>query len=300
MPDQEEERRPRIYTHQNMDLDSVFGVWAAVRFLLNGRPYDLHLVPASWNDEIKPGDYAVDIDAGGRGYKGKVDGDGTVHSCFSLIVQRHAGFQDQIILKPLVDFVDVADSRLDALNHLTPGANAQQYRALWAGSIHAVIGGLKQLYIRYGTARFEQETNKLITGIYWYLQEIHNKIPEIRRAFEKDVEWHFDRRIAVVHSSIPGVNGKAFRKGALTVIYDSGNEMGILRNRVIDDLSMYHPVIAKVVDRVGELPKWFKHPSGRLFCHGTRKSPCKTKSRVHTTDLVAAAAEVLKEHGLPW
>ena len=86
---------PRIFTHQNPDLDAILSVCMLWHYADAFRGAKVVLVPANWDGaSLGYGDIAVDLEAGGHGIKGVVDDDGTVHSCFAALMKSSAPAED--------------------------------------------------------------------------------------------------------------------------------------------------------------------------------------------------------------
>src|SRR3990167_6169937 len=134
----------RIFTHVNPDLDAALSVCAAWMFVPGAQTAEVEFRPANWDGSgMTGGDIALDLDAGGRGIKGKKDADGTVHSCFAEIVERYAPSGDQKALSPLVAYVDIHDTQGAAIRRLVPGVSPEVYKILAATSLNSIFVAFK-------------------------------------------------------------------------------------------------------------------------------------------------------------
>jgi len=93
----------------------------------------------------------VDIEAGGRGLKGKKDADGTIHSCFASIVREHSSPEDREALANLVRFVDAQDAHGSAVKFLAPDldkeAQAVLERYRWPGNVRELKNMVERLCV---------------------------------------------------------------------------------------------------------------------------------------------------------
>lgn len=129
----------KIFTHFNVDLDAVGSVWAAREFILGAESASVEFRPANWDENgMSEDDLALDMEAGGRGMKGKKEADGIVHYCFASIVSQYASPADQAAPAKLVRFVDAQDSRDSAVKFLAPEASREAKDALTMTGLNAV------------------------------------------------------------------------------------------------------------------------------------------------------------------
>lgn len=281
----------RIFTHVNADLDNAFSVGAAWEFIRGAREAELVFVGANYDGSgMEPGDIALDISAGGRGWKGRIDSDGRVHSCFAYIVENFAPKEDRQILNHLVKFIDTQDSQGDALRNLFPDIDSEGIALLSAISISAVFYALKRAN-GYDDAILVVRMSEILSGILEN-GRLRSLIPD---EFLKDVRFFGERRVVLVVDPPEGVSsGFFFKRGVWAYIYQSGYNIGVRRKNSLRELRMDHPEIRAVVERAGEIDEWHAHPDGYLFCKGARKAPSHTPSKVDPMELAEAVARAIQ------
>lgn len=277
-----------IYTHYNVDLDAVASVWAVRRFVSGMENVSVEFRPANWRgDGFMSGDMAVDIDAGGLGLKGEVDGDGIVHSCFASMVKRYASEEDNRALTHLVRFVDIQDAYGSTVNHLLPDLPEYNRRVLYYTGINSVLRALQSAHPQNDELVVER-MSEIFDGM------LEMGLSRIRAVTEAEqAEILADGRVAIARNNqeyaTPGI---LFSQGVRVLIYVDGHCLGLVRSQH-EQLRMDHPQIRQVAEAVGEAKEWFAHSAGFLFCRGSRKNRVATPSRVDPYDLVRAVSSLL-------
>lgn len=277
-----------IYTHYNVDLDAVASVWAVRRFVPGMEKALVEFKPANWpGDGFHSGDMAVDINAGGLGLKGKVDPDGTVHSCFASVVASYASEEDQRALVHLVRFVDIQDAHGSTVNHLAPDLPDYSRRTLYYTGINSVLRALQEAHSRDDELVVER-MSEIFDGM---LAMGRSRIRAVEEA--ENAEVLPCGKVAITRDAQEfSTSGILFSRGVRAVIYVDGNCLGVVRGQN-ETIRMDHPLIRRVVEAAGEVKEWFAHPSGFLFCRGSRKNRVSTPSQVDPFELAQAAASVL-------
>jgi hypothetical protein len=297
-----------IYTHEDPDLDSVASVWAA-REYCGMRGANVNFCPASWDGSgIEPGDLAVDMWAGGKGIKGRKEGI-VVHSCFEFLMDNYASKEVRAIFRPLIEFIDILDSRGAVINHLVPDADKSVKAVLTSATLNSIFLALKEeivgdeeelerdeLELRWQMVI--DEMSKYFSGMLKYgLRRMR-----VLKGNIKDVVEFFgsDRQVALVHNSDHFLHGYLFGHGAKIIVYDSKVGLGVVRNSRSDEAAEFrtdNSLVRSIVDETGgESVEWFAHPSGFMYCRGTRKSRVKTRSRVDPRKLAEAVARSWEEY----
>ncbi len=138
--------------------------------------------------------------------------------------------------------------------------------------------------------------------VFWIILEMTDMLKKLVEA-EKQVEdipiYDFSGvKVAIVEDKPHTVNQTLFENGVSFIVYRDGNNIGIIRNAVVDepDLNELKEVIRnvlKVKNAESEFDEWFFHPMGFLVARGTRKHPAKTPSALTTQDLLNALASIL-------
>jgi len=270
----------RIYTHFNVDLDAACSVWAAQKFVAGMDTAGVVFVPANWQGPLADGDIAVDIEAGGEGWKGLKDPDGTVHSCFSLILQGWAGKENREALSCLEQFVDAQDAHGSAVKWLTGTDNEVLSRT----GLNAVLRALQARHPR-NDALVVERMSEILDGMLLAGRS------RIRAEKEADLANVYGQVAVVVNSKEFATNGILFERGMRFVVYVDGNNLGVIREGT-ETVRTDHPTIRAVVEAAGELDEWFAHPAGFLFCRGSRKAPAETRSKVGILALVHAVSKM--------
>lgn len=300
-----------IYTHEDPDIDAITSSWAMRRFVPGMENAQVVLVSGSWDGSgMKDDDVAVDIRAGGRGIKGDLetlpDGQVVVHSSFKYVVDHFAPEDDRKALEPWIRFVDIQDSRGSAVSELVRTTNDPDARwILNMSTFSAVLAGLKLV--------FPGDSQKVISRMF----EIMDGFLEIGRGNVR-AEKEADRAELFGGDQVALVRDKEeartdhvlWDRGVKAVVYvDSArNSIGVLRTRrdrrrgvPCNDgtaFSASHPRVREVIERAGEAigdfgADWFAHPSGFLFCHGSRKASVAAPSKVDPMDLIKVLVELL-------
>jgi hypothetical protein len=282
----------KVFTHFNVDLDAVASVWAAQEFIPGAREAELVFVPANWDGELDKGDLAVDITAGGRGMKGEQGPDGTVGSCFALIVARYATEADQEALRSLVTFVDAQDAHGHAVKWLAPETEESTQTVLADTGINAVLRALQAAHPRNDVLVAERMA-EIFSGM------LQAGRARQRAAIEADrAELIGGGKVAIVRDNKEfATNAILYERGVQVIVYLDDHNLGVIREGS-QTLRMDDPALRAVVEAAGEEVgdgdgKWFAHPAGFIFARGTRKAPATTPSRVRPEDLAAAAAQLL-------
>jgi len=109
-----------IITHFNMDLDNIFAIMALWVLVPELAGANIKFVSADYEDELEENELAVDIDAGGRGVKGRREADGTTHSATEKVVGAFAEPQEQENLRALVAYIDAQDAYGSTVLHFMP------------------------------------------------------------------------------------------------------------------------------------------------------------------------------------
>ena len=275
----------KTYTHLRPDLDAICSAWVARSFLL--RDSQIIFVNANWDGEgMKPGDMAVDIEAGGRGVKGKRGLDGHVHSAFRTLAEQYLSDEDREALAPLIRFVDETDMYGAVVRRFLPDAPNHVVGMFNGTNLIAVLEALRTS-CKGDDAALCDAMFSILNGM------LANGRARIRARKSADECWRTGcGRVAIMENMPHAVADVLFGRGVRVIVYVDGNNIGIYRGKK-ETVRMDDPRIRKVVDDAGELSEWFIHSSGFLFCRGSRKAPVAAPSLVVPRDLALAAAEVL-------
>lgn len=242
----------RIFTHSSLDLDAASSV--ALYMLHNPRIklFDVCFVPADYDGAtMDEGDLAFDIYAGGKGLKG----DKSAFSAVLKIVDR----KYQPAFNDVAKFIDIHDSTGD-----------------W--KIAYDVPKEERLPTMLDTFRWMKRTinhdgfllhnwEKVIRGT-WLSYNDFNKAKKIANK----ARW-VGPKVALIEGQAPMQTCSIlFNIGAEFVIYEDGNNIGVIRS-------------SKSKVNLGEhlskwFPDWFHHPDGFLSCWGSIKAPKDTSSGV--------------------
>jgi hypothetical protein len=279
----------KIFTHINVDLDAVCSVWAVKMFIPSFRNAQVELRPANWNgSDMQLEDIAVDLDAGGRGWKGE-HRDGVVYSCFSWIVKHYAGPEDQKALEPLTRFVDIQDAYGSAVQFLLPNTVIpRETQQIFARiGINAVLRAL-QSFLRNDILVIER-MEEILSG---FLKIGRNKVESKIEADQIEFFGSDGQVALIINPRNYQSNGRLFELGVKVLIYKDGYNLGVVRSGR-EMLRVDHPLIREVIKKAQEEHEWFAHPSGFLICRGSRKAPVDSPSNVNPYDLAEALLKLL-------
>ncbi len=284
-----EEVLVKIFTHFNVDLDAVCSVWAARQFMLNSRNVPVEFRPADWNgDEMEDNDLALDIDASGRGLKGRKGEGGIVHSCFASIVAQYASVYDQEALANLVRFVDAQDAHGSAVKFLVPSASREAQQTIAMTGINAVLRALQNTHQR-NDALVVLRMSEILSGMLHAGRARERAITEANK-----MEIIAAGTVAIVlNSKEYATNGILFEeRNVRAIVYVDGCNIGLIRHSD-ESLRMDHNEIVTIVSKAGETNEWFAHSAGFLYCRGSRKAPSSTMSKVNPRELAEAVGNLL-------
>lgn len=277
-----------FYTHLNVDLDATASVWAARQFIPGYAEATVEFRPANWDGaEMAEGDLALDIPAGGKGWKGAKAADGIVSSCFCEILRRHASVEDQRALADVAAFVDAQDAHGSAVKWLAPGASPEAQTVLAATGLNAVLRAFQAIYPRNDALVCERMA-EIFSGM------LQAGRARVRAAAEANKAEVLGGKVAIVRDSREfATNAILFEeRGVRVVVYTDRMNLGLIREGS-ETLRMDHPELRAVVEAAGETPEWFAHPAGFLYCRGSRKSPAESPSRVNPRTLAEIALRLL-------
>ena len=279
----------KLHTHFMVDLDAVCSVWAARKFIPGAKDATVEFRPASWNGEgMAENDFALDIDAGGRGMKGEKGEGGLVHSCTALIIAKYASPADQSALANLIRFVDAQDAHGSAVKFLAPEMNQKAQETFGATGLNAVLRALQATHPRNDAIVCER-MSEIFSGM------LHAGRARQRAVIEADkAEILGDGKVAIVTNSREfATNDMLFEnRGVRVIVYVDGHNLGVIRHGD-EPLRMDHAEFRAIVEADGELNEWFAHPAGFLFCRGSRKAPAENPSKVSPRKLAEIAVRLL-------
>ena len=267
----------RVITHVCPDLDAISSVWFFMRFIAK-KQLDVKFVPASWDGhDMSPHDVALDIDAGGRGLKGRRTFKGQVHSCFKFLVEKYANNETRMILKPLVKFIDRNDT-YGGVNKVGDFSKNKNHQITAFIALSLALKAFRAVH-NSDPLVFER-MSELLDGVY-----------KINKDFIKNQKDVLQKSIVVGKTIIlpEGGNGSSrgflFKKGYEALVYVDGNNIGLLTS---GGLRANSPEVMKVIASAGESSEWFVHSAGYLVARGTRKDPRETGSSVDPYKLATA------------
>ncbi|MFA4954078.1 MAG: hypothetical protein WC641_02100 [Patescibacteria group bacterium] len=275
----------KIYTHVNVDLDNAASVWAAREFIRGGQEAELVLVSANWDGAgyIPREDIAVDMNADGHGIKGYLRGDNQ-HSCFAKFMREFAPSEVQRALEPLIRYIDMLDTKGMITQQLMGGASSDATRIVAFTGLNNVFRAIKSA-VR-NDALVCERFGEILDGFL----ALHKESEEAN-LYAKEAEI-VAGKVPILRSSNPSASTALFQRGYKVLVYIDGNSLGLLReNR--ENLRMDRDEFREIVKQAGEEQEWYAHPSGFLYCRGSRKAPAQTPSRVDPRALAEAAARLL-------
>ena len=145
-------RYRRVFTHVNPDPDAFCSSWATIRYMLGMQEARLCFKPGHWDGSgMNHDDVAVDMNAGGRGIKGELDGDLRL-SAFSTQMKNHAPANDQYAMNRVIGYVELIDSQGNQVQNMVPEDYREMIWCLGSVSLERVINSLRNTY-GYGQDR---------------------------------------------------------------------------------------------------------------------------------------------------
>ena len=277
-----------IYTHINPDLDALASVWTIKTFAKGYERAEVKFRSNDWDGAgMEEGDMAVDMDAGGKGIKGD-SAEGLTHSCFATLVSKYVPKNDMGAIFNLVAFIDAQDTYGSAVKHFLPGLASEIQNILSFSGINAVFRAIQSMNHR--------KDYKVMNSML----EIFSGMLKAGRARQRAVvdaenaEISSCGNVAIISPKEYGTNAVLFdEKGVRVIIYVDGFNLGIIRKDT-ETLSMSDHRIVEFVNSYDNIEEWFAHPSGFLFCRGSRKSPANSLSKVYPQKLMELICKILK------
>jgi hypothetical protein len=226
--------------------------------------YDVQFVPADYDGStMQEGDLALDIYAGGKGIKGDKS---AFSSVLRIVDKKYAP-----AFKDVATFIDVYDSTGD-----------------WKFAYG--IPNSERIPTMLDTFRWMKRTIEhdgvilynwcdIIKGV-WLSYNDFNKAKKLANK----ARW-VGRKVALIEGRAPmQTYSILFNIGAEFVIYEDGNNLGVIRSN-------------KSKINLGEslvkwFPDWFHHPDGFLSCWGSAKAP-KDKPSGVSIDFVSEIVSTL-------
>lgn len=272
----------KIFTHQNMDLDNASAVSLALR--IYNLDFDaVHYVGADYDGTTMANDdVAIDIEANGKGEKGRIVTRGNktfVLSAFSLVVEKIKEVKMQKAYSDLAVFIDALDSTGNWVTAYYPHIVGDTKEARRIPTILDTFFALKHFY-GLNDLELLKAWKPIIDGLW------NRQLSELRANKEaEDAEWPFDH-IAIIYSSKePATMSKVHAQGAHFIIYEDGNNLGVKRGNKVD------VNLGKHLHEV--LPDWFHHKAGFLSCWGSHKAPKSTPANISAIKLAEMVSQIL-------
>jgi len=305
--------KPRIFTHKHIDLDALFAVLVAIKYILKENFIDFFkdvdwrtricFVPANWNgEEMEKGDIAVDLKVNGKGMKGEVDPGERVGSATHQIVETYAPSEDKKALQYLIAFIDGEDASGNAIDEFfNEERNTNQKEIIAEFKRIFRVGSLSGVFRAVQTdKKISNTSEEADRDVIEFFATIFNGMLlngliylNLCKAYKSTVTFHgLNKNIALVKNGCDTLCMMAFENGAEVVVYVSGKDLGIKRKNG-SKIPMDHENILAVIESFGELNKWFIHESKFLVCHGSRKNPAKTWSKISPYNLIPAIDKTL-------
>jgi len=237
----------KVYTHSYVDLDAAFSA-ALVRLNNCDKKCDIKFIPADHDGVgLDDGDsIIVDVYAGGKGLKGD-------KSAFSSYLSMHCNNVYQEAFSNLANFIDAQDSTGD----WTTG-----YEIYGDG-----IDSIPTLQYLFNSLRSSFDDDEALVNFAHnvLIGDLANYKKLKKALLEADEsEWVYNN-IAITKGKEVQTTGILFSRGADFVIYENGNNLGVLRSKYLTKINLGDKLKK-------ELPSWFHHESGFLSSWGTRKA----------------------------
>lgn len=266
-----------LYTHLDLTVDAAASVWLWRR-LHPEENWPLQHVPSTWDGVgIGAGDVAIDIDAGGRGIRSRRNPDGSVASCFRVILNEHMAQEGphdlEPLLRPIADLMDA--QRRDG--NLTRLGFPPRY------GIFGLSGTFLALkHTCAGPEELLEHFSKILDG-FVRIAELSDEVGRLAQEVE------LVGSVAVIlDQNHLGLHRAVFRRGARFLVFKDGNNLGILRE------ARERAHLGRLIQHQIQEPGWFFHPRGHLAARGTRKAPAQTPSRYAPRELAQMLDTALK------
>ncbi|PKM91054.1 hypothetical protein CVU82_03270 [Candidatus Falkowbacteria bacterium HGW-Falkowbacteria-1] len=281
-----EGKRTKVFTHISVDIDAAASAWFTLRFILGKTEKEVDIIfkPANWDGkEMEKGDYALDINAGGKGIKGNKRRNGKAGSCFmALFKKTYLQNEEKEVLGPLARFIDGHDS--DGVEFWRD-MDVPEKNKLTFFSFVGLLTVLHGYHTRYND---HEICSRFFDNLDNYLN-LEVSFRKERENTEKSIEVF--GKVALNRNPKVRINSSLLNKhGFKAVIYVDEFNMGILTRG--DDFKADDGFVRQFVlshgEEIGDGEKWFAHPDGRLFCRGSRKSPVFSPSKINPIELAEA------------
>ncbi len=275
-----EKENKKLYTHMSVDIDAVASLWLVKRFF--PEDFEIVFVPANWDgDGFEVGDMAVDITAGGKGIKGRIDKNGTVHSSFASLLFQCEDKKAQKVLRNLAYLIDHHDA-FGGIGKVDRRRKISSFLGL------SIVLRALQSYHYNDDETVVSRMFEILDGLY--------KIELSREGFKKSASERVEvvgKTAILISDGQKNFSSRGlFKKGFQAVIYIDGYNMGLLVPRGV---SINQPELIEFIKNSGEFDEWFFHPAGYMMSRGTRKSPVKTSSGIDPYELAKKWEEIRKK-----
>jgi hypothetical protein len=273
---------PNLYTHLDIDVDTAASIWLWRR-IYEGEEWRLELKPATWSgDGLTDDDVALELDAHGDGIRSRRQNDGSVQSCFRVILLEHLP-------------EDMTDEEADRLEQLV-GPIADILDAQRRDGNLARLGyppryGIYGLSGTFLALKYTTETEQELVAVFSRILDGFVRLAELScdvNRLAREVEMIGEVAILLDRDN-PGLHRAIFRRGAKFLVFKDGHNLGVLRE------ARERRHLGEILrDRIEE-PNWFFHPRGHLAARGTRRAPARDPSRYTPHALAALLAEALED-----
>ncbi|TAH37145.1 MAG: hypothetical protein EYC70_09195 [Planctomycetota bacterium] len=275
-----------LYTHLDLNVDAAASIWLWRR-AHSPDPWPVKTVPSTWDGSaIGPGDVALDMDAGGRGIRSRRNQDGSVSSCFHVILNEFLPedgplAEHEELLRPLADILDA--QRRDG--NLTRLGFPPRY------GIYGLTGTFLALKLTCAQPEDLLDHFSRILDGFVRMAELSDEVGRLAQ----EIEFIGDVAVILDQNHL-GLHRAVFRRGARFLIFRDGNNLGILRE------ARERAHLGRLLEGQIQEAGWFFHPRGHLAARGTRKAPAATASRYEAHAIARMLDAALKRSGdlVPW
>lgn len=241
--------------------------------------------------------------ANNKGIKGEIDPGERVGSATSQIVEKYASHEDRLALQYLVLYIDEEDASGNAIDGIfNEYDNSKQHKIKVDLKKIFQVASLTGVFRAIQTAMKvpNKKNEEVDRDVIEYFVPIFNGMLQnglnylnLCKVYKEKVTLHgLNNRIALVKNGNNTLCDIAFEHGAEVIVYVSGKNLGIKRKNG-SKIPMDHENILEVIKKFGELDKWFIHDSKFMICHGSRKNPALTWSKVSPYNLIPAIDQTL-------
>ncbi len=279
----------KVVVHDNVDIDAIVASYLMTKI------FDVEIITAS---NVKPDDEVIVVDMPADKVNARVV------ACYD----HHSGEPYNSASEAVFEQTEVKE-KYPHLRFLVELANACD-----SGRVLTLPSAIKLFHLSGYVVALKtagRSDEEVIKELHEILRTYEKMLWQIHSA-QNDAQDNISNaeiheikgvKVAIVRSASTHINNVLFTSGVDLIIFEDGNNMGVLRNASVSkpDLTDLKPIIEEKLRELkaeDEINEWFFHPKGFIAARGTRKYPAKTPSRLGVHDLLDAVKELLGGEGV--